>query len=301
MNQILDKLKLWQSRESIKGNYLSIWRQFNAFTLKLDKKPKSWEHCMSLYGAYLFEQGIKSTTLHSYVSAAKHVLTVDGYKWDNDLISLNTLVNACKIRNDIIKAMLPIHINLLEILMFELERIWSKSPYLEIMYKALFLLAYYGLMRISEVVGIHAVKAKNVHIGSNKNKILLILYSSKTHSKESLPQKIKISEDYDKKKIKSNHFFCPFKTVRKFVQIRGPYDGNENFFVFADGTQVQPFQVRTMLKRLIKTVNLDCSIYCFQGIQAGRATDLRKMGYTVDEIKELGRWKSNAVYRYLKL
>ena len=75
MNQILDKLKLWQSRESTKRNYLSIWRQFNTFTLKLDKKPKSWEHCMSLYGAYLFEQGIKSTTLHSYLSAVKHVLT----------------------------------------------------------------------------------------------------------------------------------------------------------------------------------------------------------------------------------
>ena len=199
---------------------------------------------MSLYGAFLFEQGIKSSTLRCYISAVKHILTVNGYKWNNDLISLNMLVNACKIRNDTIRAMLPIHINLLEILLFELERLRSKSVYLETTYKALFLLAYYGLMRISEVVGIHAIKAKNVHLATNKNKILLVLYSSKTHSKESLLQKIKISDSFDRNQRKHNRFFCPFVAACKYLQLRGLYsEVDENFFVFSDGSPISPAQV----------------------------------------------------------
>ena len=39
----------------------------------------------------------------------------------------------------------------------------------------------------------HVLHAKNIHIGTNKNKILLILYSSKTHGKANRPQEIKIT------------------------------------------------------------------------------------------------------------
>ena len=303
MNSILEKLKLWQSHESTKKNYLGIWRQFNNFVIRLDKKLKTWEQCLSLYGAFLFEQGIQSSTLRCYVSAVKHVVTVDGYQWDDELISLNDLIRACKIKNDSIRPMLPIHINFLEILLFEVKRLWSKSLYLEYLYKTLFLLAYYGLMRISEVVGIHALKAKDVHMASNKNKILLVLYSSKTHSKESLPQKIKISNKYDETggKQPNERFFCPFAYTRKYLKLRGDYvSPNENFFVFLDGSKVTTSQVRVVLRKMLEAVNLDTKVYSFQGIRAGRAVDLRKLGYSVDRIKELGHWKSNAVYRYLK-
>ena len=122
-----------------------------------------------------FDQGIQSSTLRSYVSAVKHILTIDGYWWRDEKILLNTLVNACKIRNDVMRVNLPIHISLLEILLFEIECKWDWSPYIQILYKTVFLVSYYGFLRISEVSGIHVIKAKDVHIASNKNKIMLIL------------------------------------------------------------------------------------------------------------------------------
>ena len=91
---------------------------------------------------------------------------------------------------------MPIHFNLFEMILFELNRYYGATqPYLNITYRALLSLAYYGLMRIGELTtSQHSLKAKDVHIASNKNKILVILHSSKTHGKESLPQKIKISD-----------------------------------------------------------------------------------------------------------
>ena len=123
MNQLMDNLQYNSTRKSTKCNYLGIWRQFNNFVIKLDHQLKSWEDCTSLYSTYLILKGIQSSTLKSHISAIKHSLIKDKYKWNDDLVLLNTLVKACKLSNDTIRVKLPIQFNLFEALLFELERI----------------------------------------------------------------------------------------------------------------------------------------------------------------------------------
>ena len=66
--------------------------------------------------------------------------------------------------------------------------------YLATLYQALFSTAYFGLFRVGELTTrTHPVLARNVHIGSNKRKMLLLLQTSKTHGKGNKPQLIKIS------------------------------------------------------------------------------------------------------------
>ena len=68
------------------------------------------------------------------------------------------------------------------------------QEYLRIMYPAFFATAYYGLFKIGELAkGDHTVKACDIYTGENKDKMLFILRSSKTHGAESKPQTIKIS------------------------------------------------------------------------------------------------------------
>ena len=43
MNLILESLQATQNRESTRKNYYSIWKQFNAFILRLDYVPNEWE------------------------------------------------------------------------------------------------------------------------------------------------------------------------------------------------------------------------------------------------------------------
>ena len=86
----------------------------------------------------------------------------------------------------------PILCGLLDMILFEVQRYFAmrKQLYLEIMYKTLFALCYYGLMRIGEVtLSPHVLKAKDVHKAMNKDRVLLVLYSSKTHDKSLRPQK----------------------------------------------------------------------------------------------------------------
>ena len=180
----------------------------------------------------------------------------------------------------------------------EVPHLLTGQVYLTCLYRAILVLGYYGLMRVGELTqGTHPVKSCNVHIGSNKNKILIVLYSSKTHSRVDYPQQIKISASQGS----VNTLICPFKVVRDFLQVRDGYnDNNENFFIFSDGTSVKPDHFRKILADCIDRLNLNSKLYGMQSLRSGRACDLLKAGLSVEDIKRIGHWKSNAVYKYLR-
>ena len=107
--------------------------------------------------------------------------------------------------------MLPIQLGLLELILFEIQRRFSAQPYLQIMYKALFALGYYGLMRVGELTeSPHAVKAANIHMATNKKKILIMLYSSKTHGMCDCPQMICITSNVQESYFRVKRNFAPF-------------------------------------------------------------------------------------------
>ena len=253
-----------------------------------------------MYAASLVEDGIQSSTLKSYISAIHAILKADNYRWNDGCIELTTVTKACRIRNDRVYARLPISKGVLELILFELEHYFSHQPYLETLYKALFALAYYGMMRVGELtLSNHTVLAQNLHIGKNKNKILIVLYTSKTHGLESPPQEIKISGIQKNAKIKRH--FCPFQLVRNFISLRGSYQTeSEIFFVFRDGHSVKPSHARIVLSTMLSNLNLNAKLYSFHSFRIGRTNELFRHGVDIETIKKIGHWKSNAVYKYLR-
>ena len=144
MRQQFNYLKANQNRDSTKANYLGIWKQFNKFIIRLDSIPLSWEERATYFATYLVSCGYQSSTIRSYVSAIKHVVvsSTDNYQWQDEQILLSAIVRACKIKNDCLRMRLPIQLPLLETLLFELDREFATQPYLNILYKAMFALAY---------------------------------------------------------------------------------------------------------------------------------------------------------------
>ena len=297
MHNILDQLKRKTKRSSTDANYFSIWRKFNNFVIQLDRKPESWEERMCLYGAYLIDSGIQSSTLKSYFSAIKAVLREDGYTVDQNKLLLTSLAKACKIVNDRVRTRLPIRKKLMELILFEVQRTYSSQPYLETLYKAMIILGYYGLFRIGELAaGTHTVKACDVHIAQNKDKMLFILYSSKTHGQESRPQKVKIVATNPSSKT----FFCPFRIAREYLGLRGNYcTDDEPFFIFRDKQSVLPSHIRNVLRSALKSMNLPSFNYSYHSLRIGRCSDLISFGTSFELVKLAGRWQSNAVYKYI--
>ena len=165
------------------------------------------------------------------------------------------------------------------------------------MYVALFLTMYFGLFRIGKVTqSPQVVLAQNVHVGMNKNKLLFVLYTSKTHNKGSKPQTIKISIESC-----TNQLCCPFQGIKKFIAIWKKFINNEQFFIFRDRSPVMSAHFRAVLAKSIKWNQLNPSSYSSQGFRASRSSDLLDIGLSVETIKKFGHRRSSAVYTYLRL
>ena len=255
-----------------------------------------------MYIAYLIDLGYQSSSIKSYISGIKKLVTLDNYKWKDDEVLVTSLTKACRLINDRVETRLPISCSLLEMILFELKRMFGNQPYLLNMYRALFAISYYGMMRVGEVTeGPHVLKAKDVHIAMNKNKILLVLYTSKTHGLNQRPQKIIITSLNEKaighsagrKFVERN--FCPFMLLRNYLRLRGDYSSpTEQLFVFRDASEpVKPSHAATVLKNAIKSLGLDNTLYSMHSYRIGRTSDLIKDGYSVETVKRLGRWRSN--------
>ena len=93
-------------------------------------------------------------------------------------------------------------------------------------------------------------KVANVHIAVNKEKLLVVVYTSKTHSIARKPQKIKITSNKREKTGKYAHrYFCPFKILWHFVSVRGDYKSiHDPFFVFQDNLPVTAEHIRPFVK-----------------------------------------------------
>ena len=294
-------LRTQRNRNSTRQNYYRVWRIFNNFILSLDRIPRNWEDKLTLFAGYLVNEGKKSQTIKSYVSAIKSVLLDIKVEITPDEYLLSSLTRSCKLINDHVKTRLPIHRGQLNMLLNKANEIWQCQPYLKSLNKALLVSAYYGLLRVSELTySPHAIKAIDVQIGVNKKKILFILRSSKTHSKDEFPQMVKIAAT-PKSNCLNNEETCPFMIIGDFLARRGTArNSHEQFFTFSDRSPVKPEHMHKMLCKLLIKTGYDPNSYSTHSMRIGRSCDLLKLGFSVETIKKLGRWKSNTVFKYLR-
>ena len=314
MQQIVDSLRYQRHRDSTKVNYYSVWHSFNKFFVRLDQKPNLWEDRLTLFVGYLVQKSLKSNTIRSYISAIKAVLKQDRVNLCEDKYLLTSLTKACKYVNDHVRTRLPIQKNLCGYIIRKTEDYFQErnQNYLAIMYTSMFAVAYYRLLRVGELTtGSHAVKVTDIHIADNKNKILFILHTSKTHWTDSELQMIKLTMmphldpyEYGRKHNSNDRkemHFCPYNLIRRFMNVRRKYKSpHEPFYIFQDHSVVTPRHMCTTLRTILTQIDLDPQVYRTHSFRIGCSIDMYNAHIDVGIIKKLGCWCSNIVYSYLK-
>ena len=295
---IVEQLRTQRHRDTTQQNYYIIWKIFNKFFLRLDRKLPTWDERLTLFVAYLIDNNKQSSTVKSYISAIKAILKTNGFKIDEDEFLLTSLTKACRIKNDVVRTKLPVNKGMLSLLIQRVQSMYKKAnqPYLALLFSTLLVTTYYGLFRVDELTWMHsghAALAKDVQVGSNKNKFLFILHSSKTHGKGTKPQLIKIKNDNMKSKCvkmaSKLQLPCPYELLRHYARMRPPYVmDKDQFFVLSDGSPVTATMYRNCFSSALKVERFNHQLYSIHGIQAGRAGDLLKLGLSVETIKKLG-------------
>lgn len=168
--------------------------------------------------------------------------------------------------------------------------------YLGTLLKAMFSVAYFGLLRVGEMVqSAHQIKYKNVHFAKNKKKITLLLESSKTHSKNDKPQKVVLPQ------VAELPQYCPVTLLKAFMKLRESSSNSQALFILQGGQPVTAAMFRGWMRRILKHIGLANKLYDTHSFRSGRCCDLRKLGYSLEAIKQAGRWVSSAIIVYLKL
>lgn len=298
--RIRNYIKHFRLQPSTRKSYKKTWNRFNRFISRFDCIPPKWEDRIIVWATHLADNRKKSATIKSYISAVRYCLSLDGITVTHHNCELAAIIQAAKQLNDQLYIRLPIQKDLVQ-LMFKFVdshyKIGKGQEYLALWLKAIFSMAYHGMMRISELTeSQHNVRARDIIYGMNKNRITIYLRSSKTHTVADQPQIIQIKEE------KKWGQYCPVKLITEYADARGRNSLYEQqpFFIQKDGSTITAQQFRMNLKYILFTLGLPSELYGSHSFRSGKATDQNIAGKTLRSIKEDGRWTTSTVYKYIR-
>lgn len=264
--------------------------------------PDLLDDQLAMFVAYRIEKGDYSNTVQSYLSGIKSMLQKDGIEINTRTARLRSLIKACKYKNDRVIQRMPIKEALLVRIIRQVDLMFAMQPYLLSLYWCMIVMGYFAMLRTGEMAkGDHPILARDVHLCHDHKKVQIILRTSKTHGLGDQPRYVKFDTNDSKAKLDNVHF-CPYQVVREFLEIRGPkLDDEDMLFVNRDNSPVKPYQFNAVLKRAIKRLGIDPTNFGSHSLHIGHATQLDHRHVSLSEIRRRGRWKSNIIYRYIRM
>ena len=247
--------------------------------------------------AYLSVNGLSGGSVSSYISGISYFHKINGFQDTTKFFIISKALEGLKRmqggkRQDI---RAPITLNLLSEITSVLDKVCS-SNYEAIMFAAAFSLSFFGLLRVGEITQPNQKeKIKSVigidDIEINKNKINLMIRCSKTDQQG---KSIKLV-------IPANHkSTCPVRLIKKYLSLR-PTGSNQDLFIHFNSSSLTRYQFNSVLQKSLKFLNVLKGHYRTHSFRIGGATELARKGVNEQEIMKLGRWKSHAYARYIRI
>ena len=276
------------------SSYTHAWRLFINFAEKFDLPSDIpvKQHILAIYVTYLFSQDYAASTIASYLSAISYIHKLNNmYDPCASFIIQKLLVAARKLKppQDV---RLPITKAILHKISDAL-RYTVSSSFERVMFKSMFLLAFYAFLRIGEITSGQTISNKNLisfkQIFIEKDKITIKFLSYKHHMGK--PFLLTIYSAHD-----SN--YCPVKCLHDYVSIRGAQDGP--LFCYVPDIPVSRIKFATVLKNSLGFSHHQFGKITCHSFRIGMASHCADIGMSDSKIRLLGRWKSDAFKSYIR-
>ena len=174
----------------------------------------------------------------------------------------------------------------------ELSKLISAVPHLQLshynmaLFRALFSTMFHAFLRVSEVTN-HSHNLPFTGCRLSHNRFKIIFPSSKCNKR---PAAITI------KATGKRH--CPLSLLQSYLSIRSSQPGP--LFIFSDGKPINRTYFIKILSAATKTSKLTGRITS-HSFRIGAATSAASMGCSAQQIKIMGRWKSDAYSSYVRV
>lgn len=283
------------SAKTTQVNYASSIDKFIEFRESMDMGnhwPASKTEVM-MYIAFMSTGGWSASSIMSHSAAISYVHRVNEWPDPSDCFVIRKMKEGCR-RTHLPDTRCPITYNVLCRLVDILSSVCS-SEYETIMFRATFLLAFFGFLRVGEFTSpsksadaSRIIARKDIKFHS-EGMIVNLRFSKTDQRGVSYPLSFAKA---------SNAAFCPVVAVSKFIEIRGQIEGP--LFIHFNRTTLTRHQFASVLKMGIRGLGLPTSEFTSHSFRIGAATSAAMCGLSDSEIQALGRWKSSSFKLYIR-
>lgn len=167
------------------------------------------------------------------------------------------------------------------------------------LYKAMFSLAFHGCARIGEVANSngdmsHILLAEDVSFVRKGGRVvrLDVKYRSYKHKKVGGQQMVHV--------LATGSSVCPVRMLQDYLQLGRRPTTAKYLFTDMEGHPVRSSAVGTALQRCVRALGLDVKNFSFHSFRIGGATAAANLGASDEQLRQLGRWSSNAFRKYVR-
>ena len=242
-----------------------------------------------------FEKGFSPATICTYCSGIGYFHKINNLTDPTGTFIIQKMLEGCRRSRKQNDNRAPISKDLLTSICVKLGEICF-SHYEVLLFKAAFTLAYYGLLRISELVytgPMHRDRPLQLSDVSydlyNKTLLIQIRKSKTDQSGKAIKLKIHPAK-------KGN--ICCVHSVLTFIKARPKNDGY--LLCHQNSDPLTKYQFSSILVKAISKLGLSPLHFKTHSFRIGRATDLAAEGVNADTIKMMGRWSSNVFCKYIR-
>lgn len=238
--------------------------------------------------------GNSSASITSSVSALNYVNKVTGGQDLYNCFCFSRLVKGIRAINPSRDTRLPITLDILGNLCNAINKIYTDN-YESTLLRAMFLLAFHGFLRVGEITC-------EAHNSQNKNLLHVHNLEVDKHSKQMIIKftdyKLKADTTAFKLAISPQKELCPIEAMSQYLKLRGNKPGP--IFVL-NQLPVKRSYFTSRLQTLLGYLKYNTKVYKSHSFRIGAATSAIAKGISSDQVKVMGRWKSDAYKSYIRV
>lgn len=253
---------------------------------------------LALFIAYMYNHHYAPSTVHTYVSALGYCHKLSGLADPTKVFFVLQMLKGYNKLGSRLDSRLPITLPILHRLL-EATTHLCRSHYEICLFRAMYSFAFFACLRIGEIT---SSSSKGGGSPMQLHQLVKLVDKSQTvmalkcifldfkHNYNQRPFSLVIN-----RQVK----FCPVHLMLEYLSVRGCKPGP--LFILADGSAVVRTHFTNQLSIAFKYCGLDSSRYKGHSFRIGAASYAAEAGMSDAQIRALGRWKSNAFQKYVRI
>lgn len=282
-----------------KSSYARHWKRFVKYLNTFFRHHLLNDEILLLYLTHLrVDRGQAASTITSTLSALRYMLRCVFRRYVpeiTDTFIVNNFIASLKKCSPNVDTRRPITIHMLNSFILDLKTSCN-STYDFWLYSAMYVFAFFALLRVGEITFLdgdvrHLLQNDCITFHFSNNVLVSMTVTIKSYKHSTAP----FSVDIDRQKLPADPVYILYNYITLRGHEMGPLFCSRNLY---------PIHRSLFIKRLnlsLQNIGIEQKYYRSHSFRIGGATYAAENGMSDAKIRALGRWKSNAFKKYLRI